>query len=65
MKRRNITLSLPPKIMDILDSLYESGLFNSRTQAIEVALFDWLLRHKSSIEELSYKTGFSKKEEKQ
>lgn len=45
MKKRNITLTLPPKTMEIIDNLYEAGVINSRTQIIEMALFDYLSRN--------------------
>ena len=42
MRGKNITMTLPPKIMEILDNLYESGRFRSRTQVMEVALYNYL-----------------------
>ena len=43
--KRNITLTLPPRTMQIIDNLYEAGVINSRTQIIEIALFDYLSRN--------------------
>ena len=46
MVKRNITLTLPIKLMEVLDKLYEEGFIDSRSQLVTIALFDYMLRNK-------------------
>ena len=43
--KRNLTIRLAPQIDAILINLYELGYINSKTQLIEIALFEWLVNH--------------------